>query len=395
MKDIRKLLAEQSDKVLPAESVKENIKRELGFAPEQEAAYAHGGTTVAAPRKKWLALAATALAIVLCLAIILPIALRGAGGPGSVGGGIGTIDTADEFYAYSAASVGSILASSQANDGAQTADGAASGGMLIRTLSSRAASGNALTPEEQEIADTVDEYLGLVENLLADGEIEYSAVQLSQAEYGYPYRMTVTVRDLLGQPFDYTMYYDKLLIGSETEGDEVEEEYAIEGVLLVGDEQYPVLGEKETENETDESELSLQFTAYRPGDTARRVPYLRMQQESETELDDKETEKFFRYTLFDEQGNEAETTSVEYSTEEEEREMELKMTVKRGGEKDELLFRRKGGNNNVLSAEATIGGREYRFTVTIEKGKYRYEFSDGNRFDGDRFDRDDHDDDDD
>ena len=41
MKDIKKLLKEQSDAILPDKSVKENIRRELGLdeAPAREAAY--------------------------------------------------------------------------------------------------------------------------------------------------------------------------------------------------------------------------------------------------------------------------------------------------------------------------------------------------------------------
>ena len=347
--------------------MKENIRRELGYSDaEQSAAYAHGGTERFG-RKGIISLIAAGLALVLCLCIVLPVVLlhRNPSAPGLIGGGtLNSIDTADEFYAYGAASVGSILP--------------LSGG---------------LTDEEQEIAATVNGYLGLVEGLLSDEAIEYTAEELGQEEYGYPYRMTVTVQDMLGGSAQYTMYYDKILTDSETDGDEKEEEYAISGILLVDGEQYPVRGEKETESEEGETELSLTFTAYRPSDASRKLPYLRMEQESEEETGE-ESEKFFLYTLYDENGEETQTTSVEYE-QEEDGETELKITVERGNETDELRFWREEGKSNVLSARAKIGGKEYSFTVTVEEGNYRYEFSDGNSGGGDRPSHDDDDDDDD
>lgn len=401
MKDLKKLLKEQSKQILPDENVKENIRRELGYSEaEQSAAYAHGGTGSASGRKKWIAIIAAGLALVLCLCIILPVLLQKApAGPGFIDGGkLDSIDTADEFYAYSAASVGSILASAQtaAADAAavqKSAPGAdtEARGAGMRSLSAMPRS-NGLTDEEQEIAATVNGYLGLVEGLLSDEAIEYNAVELGQEEFGYPYRMTVTVQDMLGGAVQYTMYYNKILTGSETDGDEREEEYAIEGILLVDGNQYPVRGEKETESEEDEAELSLSFTAYRPNDAGRGLPYLRMEQESEEEAGE-ESEKSFLYTLYDEKGEAIETTSVEY--EQEEGETELKMVVRRGGKTDELWFRREDGRSNVLSARAEIGGREYSFTVTIEEEGYHYEFSDGNSGDGGRPGHGDDDDDDD
>lgn len=401
MKDVKKLLKAQSKHILPDEGVKENIKRELGYSDaEQSAAYAHGGTERFG-RKGIISLIAAGLALVLCLCIVLPVLLlhRNPSTPGLIGGGtLDSIDSADEFYAYGAASVGSLLSAAQASGqgaemqkSARTAAGEQSAAMQkstqgeaafapgagMRSLSLPARTSGGLTDEEQAVADAASGYLALAEGLLADGAIEYTAVELGQEEHGYPYRMTVTVRDLAGGAVQYTMYYDKILTESETDGEETEAEYDIEGVLLIGGEEYPVRGEKETESEEDETELSLQFTAYRPSDTGRKVPYLRMEQESEEETAEGEAEKFYLYTLYDENGAPSETTAVEY--EQEEGELELKITVQRGGQKDEFLFWREDGRGDVLSAEANIGGEEYRFTVTIEAGGYRFEFSDGGR----------------
>lgn len=389
MKDVKKLLAEQSKKALPDRSVKENIKRELGYTAESQAAYAHGGTQAFSGRKKLLALLAAALAVVLCLCIVLPIALQNKT-DFIDGGKLDNIDNADEFYAYSAASVGTLISAAQSAESAfmKTTDANRRTASIGKAHTLAVSAPIGLTDDEQEITDTLDGYIGLIESLLSDDAIEYSSVELGQEQYGYRYRMTVTISDMLGNPFEYTMYYDKILTESEIDGNESEEEYAINGILLVGGERYPVSGEKETESEEDESELSLQFTAYRPN-TAGKIPYLRMEQETEEEDGGKETEKFFLYTLYDKNGRPMETTSVEY--EQEEGELELKMTVRRGETEDELWFWREEGHKNVLFARAQIGGKEYSFTVTVEKDAYRYEFSDGNIY-ADRFDKDDDDD---
>lgn len=380
MKDIRKLLREQSRQILPDEGVKNNIKRELGYTEQEgEAAYAHGGTVSVSRRNRLLAICAAALALALCLCIVLPVALnRSPAGPGIIHSGtVDSVDTADEFYAYGAASVGSLLAA--AAPATAQAQYFAAG---LRILSSATAP-LQLTANEQQVADTVNGYLGLVEGLLSEEAIAYTAVQLEQEEFGFPFRMTVTVQDMLGGAEEYTMYYNKVLTESETDGDETEEEYAIDGILLVDGEQYPVKGEKETETEEDESELSLSFIAYRPDDRDRKIPYLRMEQETEEEVEG-ETEKSFLYTLYDENGRETETTAVEYEHDPEDGELELKIVVKRGDREDELRFRRKDGQKNVLETEAKIDGEDYTFTVTIQDGKYHYQFRDGNSYDENR-----------
>ena len=116
MKNIRKLLREQSKNVLPDEFVQENIRRELGLEnAERSAAYAHGGTAAQGGRQKTIiALAAVLLAAALFLAVFLPIFLnRGTGKPTISNGKFSQIVTAEDFYMYSAVSVGAVLSSPQ------------------------------------------------------------------------------------------------------------------------------------------------------------------------------------------------------------------------------------------------------------------------------------------
>ena len=82
MKDIKKLLKSEAKRVLPDEKVKENIKQELGYTAESPVfARADGGTETVKNKKMVLIPAIGAAAIVLILAILLPIVIPGGTSP--------------------------------------------------------------------------------------------------------------------------------------------------------------------------------------------------------------------------------------------------------------------------------------------------------------------------
>lgn len=396
MKDIKKLLREQAPNVLPDESVKQNIRRELGMAqPTQEqAALAHGGTKALSSKKTWIALIALFLAAALALCLLLPSILK----KGGTGGGLNkftSIETTEDFYLYGAASVGSLLSARE-----QAA------ALSAKSLSSAAPAAQELSNSEQEIVDTVNGYLSLVEGLLGDGKIEHTQVAApSDPAYAdYRYYTTIRYKDLLGEAVTYELYYNELLNGVEQEDGEREENYDIEGILVVNGTAYEVYGSREASTEQEpgesESENELQFTAYL---NAEKTQYLRMEQktELETEGNEQESEQEFEYTFVSD-GQWQERTEVKYEQEGGELELEIRVE-KRGQEKDELRFRREN-RQNALDVEAKIGGRDVRFTIEIvsENGNtfYRYRFSgdhssDAGRFEGSGHRGDDDDDDDD
>ena len=211
MNELKKMLKTQAKDALPDPSVKERVRRELGIAPApaEEQAYAHGGTRSA--NKK---------GIVLC--ILLPVLLSGGGAPLSP-----TLSAAGDFYAYSAASAGAVLAQSET----------AANALRLR---------RALTEEEKNtIRETTDEYLRLVENLLSENAITHEAAAVPEAYARYDYAMAVTCHGLAGSTFTYTLYYSEALADEETDGGETERAYDITGVLAVDGTDYPVRGGRE------------------------------------------------------------------------------------------------------------------------------------------------------
>ena len=373
MKDIKKMLKAQAKNVLPDEKLKENIKHELGYdagtADALVLARADGGTEEKKGKQKVMIPLVALAAILLVLAIVLPLVLPGTVSPLPLPGGnkFADITNADSFYAYGAASVGSILAS----------EGETSS---VRAMTDESA-------REEKHIETVNRYMALVEGLLSEDSIEATAVA---GEYGYSFGMKIGYTDLLGEAAHYTLYFDKIFLSAEQEKDEKEEEYAIEGVLEAEGRTYPVRGNYETESEEDETEGELFFRAYL--DEAESS-YIEVTQEYESENEDggQEVEREYVYSRY-ENGKRVERTTVEYESEE--GELELKLTIEQEDVRDELVFESaRIDGETVLLAEGKLSGEDVRFIVYIREGGYHYVFDDGSSSDHDRYD-DDHDDDD-
>lgn len=374
MKDIKKMLKAQAKNVLPDEKLKENIKHELGYdagtADAPVLARADGGTEEKKGKQKVMIPLVALAAILLVLAIVLPLVLPGTVSPFPLPGGnkFADITNADSFYAYGAASVGSILAS----------EGETSS---VRAMKNESA-------HEEKHIETVNRYMALVEGLLSEDSIEATAVA---GEYGYSFGMKIGYTDLLGEAAHYTLYFDKIFLSAEQEDDETEEEYAIEGVLEAEGRTYPVRGNYEKESEEDETEGELFFRAYL--DEAESS-YIEVTQEYESENEDggQEVEREYVYSRY-ENGKRVERTTVEYESEE--GELELKLTIEQEDVRDELVFESAHRDGEtVLLAEGKLSGEDVRFIVYIREGGYHYVFDDGSSSDHDRYDDDDDDDDD-
>lgn len=402
MKNLKKMLREQSEQILPDDRVKENIRRQIGIPPQAqpEAVFAHNSSTTRKSNKKALfAVIAAFLAAALLLGILLPVFLNRKPLPGNNPlGKFPSLSSTEDFYIYGAASVGSLLASNASAQNPGTTLSAKSLSLPVFAIS--AEKDDSLSDKEQNIVGTVNNYLALVENLLGDGTIDHSDPQKPEQVYTeYEFYTVISYKDLLGGRVSYQLYYNEHLESLETEKGESEENFTIDGVLVVEGVPYPVTGTRGTESESDgssesETENELEFTAFLNQD---KTSFIRMQQkiESETEDGETESEQEFEYTYY-ENGQRIESTIVKYELEGEE--LELKMTVEKADrEKDEIVFERDSADS-ALQVRARIQGEETSFLIRIvqENGttRYRYEFSGGHSMDEDRWDDDDEDDDD-
>lgn len=389
--DVKKLLAEHRDEILPDARVKEKVRRDLGLSSvtESRMAYARGGEhALTDGRKAAVALIAVLLVAAIFLCIFLPIWLQRGGAP-TPGGDIGVFGDADSFYAYGAASVGAILSSGEGSASssphAVTADAAVA---AAEVYSVAAADADAAQVE------ILNKYLSLVESLLGGSGITGESVAPAE---GYGFGMRVTRVDLLGGHDSYELYYNKIFLGSETDGDETEENYSITGVLVTDGGTYRVSGTYQTESEEDGRESELFFRAY-TGDGADSYIEFRQSQESEHDDGDPETEAEYVYTVVTD-GVPREMTVVEYEGEADE--TELSMVIDRYDadgsriSREQLFFEDETEDGaRVILVRGTLDGEAVAFRIYVRGDGYDYVFSDGTHIPGDRYDDDDDDDDD-
>ena len=435
MKNVKKIMAKHKSEILPDQIIKDNVRRELGFDGTQyTAAYAHGGEQTADVRRnKIIVLCAAALAVVLLLGTIIPVLMKNRKPiVPSVSNKFAQITDATSFYAYGAASVGTLLASS---DSLPTVRKLSASLPTVRKLSAslptvRKLSASAET--EKSRLTTVNRYMSLVESLLSEQNIVSNMIL---GERGYRYGMTVKHTDLHGNEISYRLYYDKYPAATESEDknyygvtrndkiselkisdgestdykayngykidneynidkndDKTEKDYSIKGILLIGEAEFFVEGVYETENDGGESESELYFKAFT---NAEKTSYIEVRQkhERETKSDETEIEQEYVYSVYVD-GVLTERTEIEYETEKDE--IELKMSVTKGGETETLLFKGEFENGErILRARGKVNGQTVSFRVYVLNDGYRYVFDDGSFSDFERDDDDGDDDDDD
>lgn len=422
MKNVKKIMAKHKSEILPDKKIKDNVRHELGFDGAQySAAYAHGGEQTADVRRnKIIVLCAAVLAVVLLLAAIIPALMKNRKPiTPSVSNKFAQITDAASFYAYGAASVGTLLASS---DSLPTVRKLSASQPTVRKLSASAET-------EKSRLTTVNRYMSLVESLLSEQNIVSNMIS---GERGYRYGMTVKHTDLHGNEISYRLYYDKYPTATESEDknyyginrddkiselkisdgespdykayngykidneynidkndNKTEKDYSIKGILLIGGAEYFVEGVYETENDGGESESELYFKAFT---NAEKTSYIEVRQkhERETKSDETEIEQEYVYSVYVD-GVLTERTEIEYETEKDE--LELKMSVTKGGETETILFKGEFENGErILRARGKVNGQTVSFRVYVLNDGYRYVFDDGSFSD---FERDDDDGDDD
>lgn len=237
-------------------------------------------------------------------------------------GGFGELDTPEEIYGFSAASAG-MLISAMNGDAAATA--------AAESTDIPADPGTGETPADpgtgteipsEPVVDSVtaelDGYMALVESLLSDGGFNVTT-EASDRE-GYQVKSVVTYRDMHGNAIGYTMYYNEVLIPDDDDDDdddrdEIEEEYYIEGIMIVDGAEYPIRGERSSESEPGESEEETEFIV-----TLSSTRRMVVEQSVETE--DGEHEREYNYVIYE--GRKViERSTFEYEVEHGETEIEM------------------------------------------------------------------------
>lgn len=237
-------------------------------------------------------------------------------------GGFGELDTPEEIYGFSAASAGMLIS-------AMNGDAAATAAAESTDIPADPGTGETLAdpgtgteipsePVVDSVTAELDGYMALVESLLSDGGFNVTT-EASDRE-GYQVKSVVTYRDMHGNAIGYTMYYNEVLIpdyddDDDDDQDEIEEEYYIEGIMIVDDAEYPIRGERSSESEPGESEDETEFIV-----TLSSTRRMVVEQSVETEGGEHERE--YNYVIY-EGRNVIERSTFEYEVEYGETEIEM------------------------------------------------------------------------
>ena len=304
--------------------------------------------------------ALTVFGLAGALALSLGLAACGSGGTGTGGDKLGDLTTAESVYGFSAASAGMLISAMEGGE-AQSFAASYRGGYEGGIGEGNFGEGNFGSAEgagdTQQGAGTeqgagqadfseLDGYMALIESLLSDGG--FGVREGASEREGYEYTMVVTWRDLAGEKLEYTMHYNRLFTRTDRDDrddwyeiweDEYEEEYALEGVLVVDGQDYPVRGTRSVEEEGNESESETELRVDLGGRT--------MLVEQESESEGREQEQEYVYSVYE--GRRLVERSA-FSYEQEEGETEIKMLTVKDGVTQAFYFERERvrGQERVL-----------------------------------------------
>lgn len=362
MKNIKKLLSQQGQEILPDNAIKDIIKQKIGFEEKQTSlVYAHNGQQkVDNVFKTKLFVCSMALILLLIVGIFLPILLNKNANKNKIQiyNKFAQVTNAETFFAYSAASVGDLLSSPYTATNCSVMANAMSCGTYVAHTKE-----SDLDSAQTEI---IDKYMSLVVNLFGSSKIESN---VAKGDINYQFAMNIHYTNLNGEVVFFKMLFNKLLLSEEKEEDEVEQNYAIDGILLKGNEKYLVEGLHKVETEKGESESEMYFKAFL---NSEKNSYIEVQQNFEIENDaqENEIEQEFIYSLYN-NGKVVEKNTIKYEAEDDE--LSLKMHIITENETNNLLFNyERIENKNALHVVGNIADKSINYYIYFQKDGYQY-----------------------
>lgn len=363
MKDIKKLLKDSAQDVLPDEKVRRDIKYRLGIDDEKKEVELGGVKAKIYNHRKAIALCACLLAAVIIVCAFIPL-MKKSENPGNLPGTGHTLSASEEVYGFSAATAGIVMGNMQSAESAT-----ASAKKVSATLNYAAGAGNkavlsrAQAVDDEQIISTINGYMELVETLIYGSGFDVSGGDNTAAEYDYDFVMSVTYNGADGtQKSGGIIYYNRSLEHSEYEDDESEQYYSLEGIMVLDGSEYRLEGTHLTESEEDGAENEYRLEIDMGGGRTMLV-------EQSTESEEGESEGEYHYTLY-EAGTygrtEIASTHFVYEQEDEDNELELNLTIKESGKQDEVfifereddeIYIRLSGSENAVYRAVREDGR--------------------------------------
>ena len=295
----------------------------------------------------------------------------------SLGGTSDTPASSESVYGVSAATAGMLIQSMKAEvpNSSQTPE------TTPQTPETTIPDPSQETPETQPAEpaapDTsasafaeLDGYMGLVDSFLNGSGYSVEVTTSDRAEYDE--MMKISYSGLNGST-KYEMHYNKMLIPDFDDDDrwedEEEEEYALEGILVVDGTEYPVQGVREIERERGEYESETEFRV-----TLENGRSVWVEQSESSEKDEHELEYSY---LIRENGRVVERSS--FSFEEENGETELEMITEKNGSREMFSFEMETYRGREYIFLRVGSGRETKSYLVVSDGNGGYTYEEARR----------------
>ncbi len=359
--NIRKQLKAEAELHVPdpIDKIKLSAQSE-NLLPEVDAVCAQGNTAVKL-KQRTIGLAASLAACAACCTLILTFILHSSETP-AIPSRV-TLSTND-IYGLGAVSTVRLLGNA----------------MPAKAL----ASFTALSAEDEvkSQAEKFNEYFTALDSFLGDDVVSTTTQQNTDAAYPFDIKMTINGKDFDGDTVSYTMYYTETLYKSETDDDEIENEYKLVGVMVIDGSDYRLEGERSEESEKDETETETELKIRAYADVNDKSSFVEMEQEYSEEQGERGTE--YVYSVYS-GGKLIEQTAVEFETETKknktETEYELEFVSGSGKGKYEIEREVKSGVTK-MKVKYNIDGKTGVFhirEITDANGEkhYEYSYSDG------------------
>ena len=202
-------------------------------------------------------------------------------------------------------------------------------------------------------------------------KVESTPVEDTEYYGRYNLCMTISVPSVTGETVVYKMYYNEINKETEEEIDdgelELEVSSTLDGVLVFGDAEYEVHGEREFEQEGNEEEASIEFTTY---SRTNRENYIVVEQSVEND------EIEYEYKIF-RNGDVVSETEVEMEKERNHTEFELQF--KDNGALKEGVYRMyKRDNDDTFVIDYVLNDVPDQILATISAdGTVTFTYSNG------------------
>lgn len=376
-RDVKKELKKDWREIAPDERVKNETRRALFGAEARE--YKIAASPVSSKKnRRWVI--GAAMAVIVAIVVTSLVLWLPRDGQSDVGGNNGngthtpvTVAYASE-YGFSAMSSGimllkhdksasgNIVTAAQSllfggyDDGETEVYGYGNGNGIGN--GSGAGSGADMT--DDEAAALINEYMELVESVLAGGG--YEVKQYVSDREGYEVMLLTEMRDLEGHSSAMRLYYNETLY----EVDDDEREYRLSGVMELNGTEYSVEGTRNVEPEEGEEEMEF---------VARSRDGVTVKVELECEADEQE----YEYTVYDVNGEVIDSFSIEAERDDGRTEVELLIGADRATGIKFYESEHPGGGR-MMHGLMACNGTQRRFSVCVRKnanGVAQYEYTIG------------------